>query len=129
MIEYKYSILYDIVWMLKTIKNIGWLKKKGLKVFYPNFFRIIKLCFNRPVGPKVEAKNKIFCYWISSGTWGSYAPPNKIFICPWEIGKAGGLKRVIEHEIVHLEHESEIQKMNLNHEEKEKFINRKQKRN
>lgn len=74
--------------------------------------------FNLDVGKSGENTT---CYWISSGTWGAYTPPDKIFICPKNIHKTGGLKRVIEHEITHLAYAHETD--NLAHEKKEDFIN------
>jgi hypothetical protein len=85
---------------------------------------MLYLWFKKPASLDIDTENKIFCYWISSGTWGAYTPPNKIFICPWEINKAGGLKRVIEHELTHLKYEKDVRQKKLSHEEKEEFINK-----
>ena len=69
----------------------------------------------------------ITCYWVSSGTWGSYNPDkNIISICPYLIKNApGGLEGVIKHEITHLNH-PEADNMR-SHEEKEKYINERSK--
>jgi len=120
MIIYKYSLKEDLRWSFRTIKNLKWLKKHNLKIFYPNLFRMILLWFKKPK-INFQTTKDITCYWIHAGTWGSYTPPNKIFICPWKIAQAGGLQRVIEHEITHLEYEPSVKGMT--HEEKEKFIN------
>lgn len=112
--------------MYNTIKNKKWLQKKGLVFFMPSILRMIKLWFNLPKGPEIETESKknITCYWISSGTWGAYRPPNKIFICPEKIPN---INKVIIHELTHLQYEKEV--CNLSHEDKEKYINNKQKNN
>lgn len=75
--------------------------------------------FNMPKGPKIITTKNITCYWLSSGTWGTYyEDENAIGICPWKIEKEG-LANVIIHEIVHLEHpEAE----NMTHKKKEEYI-------
>lgn len=128
MIIFKYSFYWDVIWFLRNFKNRKWLKEHNI-VYIPltlhqlflNIFhkRIIKTEeFNLDMG---KSLGNITCYWISSGTWGAYTPPNKIFICPKNIHKTGGLKRVIEHEITHLAYAHETD--NLEHEKKEDFIN------
>lgn len=120
-IIYKYSLFYDIEWMLNTLKNKEWLKEKELVFFLPSFSRFFKLLFNRPKGPYIETEFDITCYWISSGTWGAYRPPNKIFICPHKIPN---LEKVIRHEITHLKHNENVSSME--HDDKEKYINEKE---
>lgn len=120
-ITYTYNIFYDIEWMIHTIRNRKWLQEKNLVFFMPSLSRMIRLWFKRPQGPDIETDHKITCYFISSGTWGSYRPPNKIFICPYRIPN---LKKVIQHEITHLEHEKDV--LSMNHEEKEEYINKKE---
>lgn len=118
-IKYKYSLKWDLIWMYRNMKNMRWLTEKRIVVFKPSIFKMVKLWFNMPVGPKIETELLVTCYWLSSGTWGSYIPPDKIFICP------RGLKdvvRVINHEISHLKHDEEVQGMS--HEEKENYINK-----
>lgn len=122
-ITYKYNLIEDLRWSFRTLKNREWLQKKGLKVFYPNIFRLVKLLVKQP---KVDTQTKedITCYWIHAGTWGSYTPPDKIFICPWQIEEVGGFDKVIKHELTHLKYFKETEKMS--HEAKEEFINKKQ---
>jgi hypothetical protein len=120
MINYKYNLYKDLKWAYLTIKNYKWLKEKELKFFFPNPFRMIYLWCKKPVGPHININKNINCYWISSGTWGAFTPPNEIFICPWEIPN---LEKVILHEIAHLEFEQNTK--NMSYEEKEKFINQK----
>jgi hypothetical protein len=121
-VTYTYNIFYDIEWMIHTVRNKKWLQEKNLVFFMPSFSRMIRLWFHRPQGPYIETTHKITCYFISSGTWGSYRPPNKIFICPHHIPD---LKKVIQHEITHLEHEKDVSL--LTHEDKERYINTKEK--
>ena len=106
--------------MYRNIKNMRWLNEKKLVVFRPSILKIIKLWFTLPTGPDIDVDFPVTCYWLSAGTWGSYAPPDKIFICN------RGLKdiiRVINHEISHLKHNEVVE--NLSHEEKEAYINQK----
>ncbi|MFH0874074.1 MAG: hypothetical protein V1846_04540 [Candidatus Komeilibacteria bacterium] len=122
MIAYKYSLIEDLRWSYRTLSNLKWLKQKKLVVFYPNIFRMLLLWFKRP---KIElfSDRDIICYWVHCGTWGAFTPPNKIFICPWEIENAGGFNKVIDHEIKHLIYYEETK--HLEHEEREKIINSK----
>lgn len=97
-----------------------WLKEKKLKIFYPNPIKMIYLWFNLPK-VDIQSDEDITCYWVHSGTWGAYTPPNKIFVCPWDIDSAGGFERLIKHEINHLKFEKDVHDMS--HEEKESYIN------
>lgn len=126
MIIYKYSLIEDLKWSYRTLINLGWLKEKNLKIFYPNPFRMVHLWFKRPK-PNIQSNEDYICYWIHAGTWGSYTPPNKIFICPWRIAGAGGFERLIKHEIIHLKHSHVAE--NMTHERKEKLIRYYEKRN
>ncbi len=119
MITYRYSLLEDLRWSWRTLKKLKWLNAHNLKIFYPNPLKIVALWFVRPRTAFQTEKN-ITCFWIHAGTWGAYTPPDKIFICPWQIERAGGLEQVIRHEITHLEHEAEVK--NMSHEEKEDYI-------
>jgi len=110
--------------MLNTFKKKEWLKQKKLVFFMPSLFRFFNLLLKKPRGPAIEVDFDVTCYWISSGTWGSYRPPNKIFICPYKIPN---LKKVIRHEISHLKHNDTVLKLKMNHEDKERYINEKEK--
>ena len=125
MIKYKYNFFIDLKWGWRTIKNYRWLKSKNLKIFLPNPFKMAYLIIKKPKCPKINIKKNIICYWLSSGTWGAYTPPNKIFICPWKIHKIGGFEKIIKHEITHLQYEQDVK--NMNHEEKEQYIMEKEK--
>ncbi|PIR93926.1 hypothetical protein COT97_04015 [Candidatus Falkowbacteria bacterium CG10_big_fil_rev_8_21_14_0_10_39_11] len=121
MITYKYSFVEDFRWSYRTIKNLKWLKSKKLIIFYPNVFRMIFLWIKKPK-TDFQVDMNITCYWIHAGTWGAYTPPDKIFICPWEIDKTGGLERVIKHEVTHLKLSDKTE--SLTHDEKEAYVNR-----
>jgi len=124
---FKYNFFQDIKWAYRTIKNKEDLLSKNLVVFTPSILRMVYLWFNLPRSLSVDTPYKIICYWISSGTWGSYTPPNKIFICPWK--KDGGtytskeLEKVIHHELLHLYNDKETEDWSF--EEREKFIRKK----
>ena len=120
MITYKYSLKEDLRWSYRTIVNRKWLREKRLKIFYPNIFRMVFLWLKQP-NSAFQLEEDITCYWVHASTWGAYTPPDKIFICPWQIEKAGGLERVIKHEASHLRNAKQTQ--NMSHEEKESFIN------
>jgi hypothetical protein len=123
-IRYKYSIKWDIIWAFRTVKKLKWLSEKKLAVFKPSLTKTIWLWFHIPSGPKIETASPITCYWISSGTWGSYTPPDKIFICPRGLKD---IERVIRHEITHLTYNKDVE--NMSHEQKEEYINQKQEEN
>jgi hypothetical protein len=118
-LKYKYSLKLDLVWAYRTIKNKKWHEDKNLVIFKPNLFKMIKLWFKKPIPPEIETEFPITCYWISSGTWGSYTPPDKIFICPRGLKN---IKKVIQHEIAHLKYNDIVKDMT--HEEKEEYINK-----
>jgi hypothetical protein len=127
MIKYKYSFYWDIVWYLRNKKNAGFLHDKNIKYISFTFEQLLKNIF-KPEKPKIDLKDKnldITCYFISSGTWGAYTPPNKIFICPKNIEKAGGLERVIKHEITHILNAKNTE--SFSHEDKEEFIKEREK--
>lgn len=119
MITYKYSLLEDLRWAYRTVRNRRWLKEKKIIFFFPNPSNFIKLLLHKPKQTYIDVNSKIICYWISSGTWGSYTPPNKIFICPW---KNPDLKKTIIHELKHLKYYHEV--ANMSHEKKEDYINK-----
>lgn len=128
MVTFRYNPYYDIVWFFRNYKNRKWLKEN--KIYYSpfTFHQFVYNIFHKKTIKTKEFilnthEKEIICYWISSGTWGSYSYPDKIFICPKDINKAGGLQRVIQHEITHLKYFSETE--NLKHAEKEDFINSK----
>lgn len=120
-LAYRYSLKWDLVWAFRTNRNAGWLKSKKLVVFNPSLFQMIKLWFKKPIGPEIGTEFPVVCYWISSGTWGSYTPPNKIFICPRGLKN---IEKVIRHELAHIKYNDEVQKMT--YEDKERYINDRQ---
>ncbi|MFA6396848.1 MAG: hypothetical protein WCW84_12860 [Sulfurimonas sp.] len=93
------------------------LKKFNVPVYYPNPWETLKLIFIRP---KIDYQcdKDITCYWKSAGTGGSYFPPDEIYVCPRE--KSYTVEEIVKHEIIHLEHEHEVQGMT--HEEKEAYV-------
>ena len=105
-LKYKYNFFRDLYWIYQTFKNKDRLLKKKLVVFSPSFKSVFSLWKKRPEEISINTKFPITLYWISSGTWGAFAPPDKIFVCPWK--KDGGmystheLKKLILHEITHL---------------------------
>lgn len=119
MIQYKYNLINDINHAFNTIRNFKWFKKQGLVFFWPTPFRMIRLILNRPKVSEIDIKEEIVCYWVSSGTWGSYSLPNQIYICPWQLTE-DKIAEIILHEIKHLYNEDKVRGMT--HEEKEKFI-------
>jgi len=118
-IKYKYSLSWDIIWAYRTIKNSQWLKNKKIIVFRPNIWEMVKLWFKKPVGPILINDFPVTCYWCSSGSWGSYSPPDKIFICPRNLKD---IEKVILHEITHLKYNKDA--IGMSHEEKEEYINK-----
>ncbi len=102
------------------MRNAHWLEEKKIVAFKPCIFKMIKFWFNLPTGPKIETDFPVTCYWLSSGTWGSYTPPDKIFICTRGLKN---IEEVIQHEITHLKYNMDVRGMS--HEEKEKYINEK----
>lgn len=120
MISFKYQPLWDLVWMKRNKTNSNFLNDIGVEIikFKPkNFLVICNLLFNlKPI----KYKKDITVYFLSSGTTGAYTYPNKIFICPVNIEKFGGLHRVLSHELAHLELGEEVEK--LTHDEKEKRV-------
>jgi hypothetical protein len=106
-IEYKYSFLVDIRNAWQTLRERRWLEENNLAYGMPSCKTMWRLFRNRPVGVSIKANRPVTCYWVSSGTWGSYEFPDRIYICPWHIEKAGGLERVMRHELLHLEHFNE----------------------
>ncbi len=128
MIKYKYSFYWDIVWYFRNKRNSDFLREKNIKYIPFSLGQLFKNIFFQ-LKPKIEIEDidiDVKCYWLSSGTWGAYTPPDKIFICPKDIKKAGGLERVIKHEIAHLIHSKVADTME--HEEKESYIREKENR-
>jgi len=123
-LKFKYTFFQDLRWIYRTFKNRNDLKRKGLIVFYFSPTRMFYLWFKQPISLHIDVPYPITCYWISSGTWGSYTPPDKIFICPWK--KEGGvyssedLRKVILHELFHLYYHDKIKKLDFQN--REKFI-------
>lgn len=123
-IQYRYNILIDLSNSIQTWKERDWLKKNDLAYSMPSLKTTLQLLLKRPVGIEIKTHEPIICYWVSSGTWGSYQEPNIIYICPWHIENAGGLERVIRHELLHLKHHSETKDMD--HDAKESFIEKRE---
>lgn len=125
MITFKYSFYWDFVWFFRNFKNRKWLKEKNIVYINFSFSQLFKNIFHKKnisiKSDQFKFDGDVICYWLSSGTWGSYTYPDKIFICPKDIKKVGGLERVIEHELKHLKYYLEVE--HLKHEEKEKKIN------
>jgi hypothetical protein len=117
MITYKYNLLKDLQIQLEVLLHWRELKKFNVPVYYPNPWETLKLIFIRP---KIDYQcdKDITCYWKSAGTGGSYFPPDEIYVCPRE--KSYTVEEIVKHEIIHLEHEHEVQ--NMTHEEKEAYI-------
>jgi len=127
-LKFKYNFWKDLFWMYKTYISMKELKRKDILVFKPSIKNWIRLWFKKPEGKiNISVRYPITCYWISSGTWGAFTPPNTIYICPWK--KDGGmysvneLKRVIFHELFHLYYYEETK--TLTFKEREDYINRK----
>jgi hypothetical protein len=124
MLRYKYNLNWDLQNAKWTLSELKWLNENRIVVFYPNFFRWLWLLFWIMISkkPSIVVTKDITCYWVSSGTWGSYHPDlNAISICPWKVkdSPGGNLESLIIHEIVHLEHP---ELSNLSFEEREKKI-------
>lgn len=124
MVIFKYNIIKDIKNALWTIKDYKWFKEHNdIVVFWPNPLRwvwlLIWIVFTKK--PRVESKDNIACYWVSSGTWGAYNTKDmSVNICPWKMKQCpDSLEDLIAHEILHLEHP---EANDLPHNEKEKYI-------
>ena len=126
MITYRYSIYEDVKIFLHNKKNEGFIKNHGLyyirwslgaylKLLYHHFFKRLEL-------PNIDIDKDIVCYIVSSGTWGAYELPNKIYLCPIDMQHLPmSVEELIKHEIAHLKYEKLVK--DKTHEEKEKFIN------
>ena len=125
MIKYRYNLKKDIKNAIWTINDRGWFKDHSdIVVFWPNPLRWLWLMLWMMLSkkPNLEYEKDITCYWVSSGTWGSYHPDNnEIRICPWKIKTSpdGSVEEVIKHEITHLLHPEADE---FEHDEKEKYI-------
>ena len=91
MITYKYSFWQDLKLFLHNRKSKKQLEKNGVVFICFSFAKYVKLLLDFYRGridlPGLNLKVNIICYIISSGTWGAYESPNKIFICPLETDK------------------------------------------
>jgi hypothetical protein len=130
-LEFKYSLIQDIRWAFRTLRNRKILLARRLVVFRPSIFKMFSLWLNRPEPIEIKTSGEITCYWISSGTWGAYTPPNSIFVCPWK--EMGGrysseeLRKVIMHEIYHLYFYDKTKNMDFY--DREEFIKKRLKEN
>lgn len=128
MITYKYNPIIDFKIFLHNKRSEKFLNSEKIYIIKWSLFKYIRFIFSYIFKkfnlPKVEVENDAVCYLVSSGTWGSYELPNKVFICPLELENLGmSLNELIMHEIKHLKYERKVK--NMTHEEKEKFINNK----
>jgi hypothetical protein len=120
MITFNYSLIWDIRWFIRNIRNKNFLKKIKVVVFPFRLKNYIIVFRNLLTLKNIKYKRNITVYFLTSGTTGAYSYPDKIFICPLNIEKFGGLKRVLSHELAHLEL-GEIMET-LSHEEKENKV-------
>lgn len=120
MVIFKYSLLWDIRWFVRNIKNKEFLQRIRVTVFPFRFKHCIKVFENLQKNKPIKYTRDVTVYFLTSGTTGSYTYPDKIFICPIDIEKFGGLIRVLSHELAHLELGEKMEK--LTHEEKEKQV-------
>lgn len=121
MIHFTYNPIWDVRWGLRNIKNKDFLNKIRVTVF-PFRIKHFILVYKRLRESKpIECTRNITVYFLTSGTTGAYTHPDKIFICPIEIEKFGGLTRVLAHELAHLELGEGVEK--LSHVDKEKKVN------
>lgn len=102
---------------VKTLLRYFWLKKNKLIFFMPTPKRFYNIRKNIPILKEINTDKKITCYWVSTGTWGAYKLPNKIYICPWE---NYNIISVIKHELAHLKYGRRVEGMS--YDEKESFI-------
>lgn len=119
-LRYRYSLLVDLRNSWQTWRERGWLKEHNLAYTMPSLYATWKLFRKQPMGTPIETDRPITCFWVSSGTWGSYKVPDCIYVCPWYIEQGGGLERVIHHELLHLKHYDDTKGMD--HATKEYFI-------
>jgi len=126
-LAFRYSLFVDLRWLWHTFLNARRLEERGLAVFRPSLWAMATLWLRRPEPADVEVEFPVTCYWISSGTWGAFTPPDRILLCPRK--KDGGfysadeLRRVIRHELFHLYYYEETRAMS--HADREAYINRK----
>lgn len=119
-LEFKYSFFVDLRIALQTLRELSWLKKNNLAYVMPSFRTMWQLYRHQPIGLPIKTEIPTTCYWVSSGTWGSYELPNRIYICPWYIERGGGMERVIRHELLHLDcHERTL---NMDYDSKEAVV-------
>ena len=127
-IKYKYNLFKDFKIFLHNIRNKKFLESEKIYTIKWSLKKYLRLLFNYYTGklflPKIKTKNRIICYIVSSGTWGAYELPNKIFICPLELNNLDmTIESLIKHELAHLKYEHKV--ANMTHKEKENFINKK----
>lgn len=131
MIQYKYNLLKDIKNLLNNHGRKEFFSKEGIIYFPPSFKRFLAILFEYYTGkiawPEITTSEEMICYVVTSGTWGAYESPNKIFILPWKLEKMEqlngiDLKGLIEHEIAHLELEGKKDLTGIRHREKEDLV-------
>lgn len=125
MITYKYSFWQDLKLFLHNRKNEKQLEENRVVFIYFSLSKYLKLLVDFHRGkidlPRLNLRENIVCYIVSSGTWGAYESPNKIFICPLEIDKLFcSMKELIVHEIVHLRLEKRLRGESF--EERERIV-------
>lgn len=124
-IKYHYNLIEDIKAHIYMWRNMKWLKENKIIIIYPSPLKTLKVALNWWIlkHPKVkfQCKKDIHCYWVSAGTWGSYWPPDKIWICPI---KNPHLERTVKHEITHIIYDQDVQSMT--HKQKEVYIESKE---
>lgn len=121
MITYHYSIIEDLKAHWSFLRSWKWLRKNNIVIIYPNPLNVLRVAFGWWFlkRPRVEFRcdKDIHCYWVSAGNWGSYLPPNKIWICPI---RHRDIERTVKHEVTHIIYEDDVKVMS--HLEKEAYI-------
>src|ERR1035437_9550334 len=130
MLFIKHNLLLDIRQIIQVIYNKRWLDRN--KYYYnltvptkhwaTNYTQLsVKLNLLLQDYEFIETLDKDYFIYLSPfGVYGSYTPPNKVYVNiqrePEEIAKT------IIHEIIHLTVESDVIKLKLTHDEKEALI-------
>lgn len=118
MVIYKYVGQY----LPKDLSEKNFCQKHKIVYFKPTVTRKkwLEKWVKTAVLPVIDCHPDVICYWRYFGTWGMYdREDNSISICPYKIERAGGLVKVIKHELLHLQHPEAD---NMEHDEKEVYI-------